>query len=766
MEKKIRIKNLDCAHCASELEEALGELEGVKSAQVSFVAQSVTIDAEGEAYEKALDLISHFEEVEIVREVEQIIRLKNLDCAACAAELEQIVSKIDGVSSVSVSFVDQKITLVATEEGYQRAVDAANDFEEVEVVTGDVPKKKFNLLEGHKKELILLIVGAAFFLAGLILALADGEWEYALTNLSATDIVSIVLLGVSYVVVGHPVIVKFVKSFRSIRGFFDENTLMTIASVGAFCLGEFTEGAAVMLLYQLGEFLQTIAVGSSRKSIADLMDLKSDFATLLTEEGQKIVTPEQLVAGDRVLVKAGEKIPADGVVVSGASELDLKSLNGEPVPKAVKEGDEVLSGSINVGGVLEISILRPYADSAVSKILDLVENSAARKAKPERFITRFARIYTPCIFAIALAVGLIIPSVLMLAGGEVGFADWIIRALKVLVISCPCALIISVPLSYFGGIGTCARYGILVKGSTHLDTLAKVAIAAFDKTGTLTEGRFEVTRVEGDERTLPLAAATEANSDHPIAKSLRSATPYKAEEAKEIPGKGMTAVIEGKTVLVGNGALMEENGIAYPAIESESTILYVAWDQTYLGCIFLDDKIKPEAREAIAALKKLGVSETVMLTGDRRARAKLVADAIGIDCVEAELLPDQKLAVAEGLKGKGTLLYAGDGINDAPVMTSADCAVSMGSLGSDAAIEASDVVLVSDALSSIPKAVKIAKRTRIIVVTNIVFSIAVKALFLVLGLWDLIPLWLAVFGDVGVMLIAVDNSLLTRLNVR
>lgn len=758
MEKKLKIRNLDCAACAAELQELLEKTEGVASAEVNYVAQSVRIVAEDEAAcARAIEAIAGFEEVEIVREVEQTIRLKNLDCAACAAELERIIAGKEGVERVSVSFVDQKIVLVASDEGYRNAVQAASSFEEVEVVTGEEEKKKTSLIAEHKKDFICLVIGLACFVPGAVLHFLEG---------TAAFILSIVFLAACYFVVGHPVIKKFFKSFRSIRGIFDENTLMTIASIGAFCLGEYVEGAAVMLLYQLGEFLQSIAVGSSRRSIVSLMELKSDYATLLLDGEQKTVSPEQLEVGDVILVKSGEKIPADGTVMSGESELDLKSLNGEAVPRPVGKGDEVLSGSINIGGALTVRVTRCYADSTVAKILELVENSASKKAKPEQFITKFARIYTPIVFGIALVVGLVVPGVLALAGQQPVFAEWVVRALKALVISCPCALVISVPLSYFGGIGACARYGILVKGSTYLDTLSQIEVAAFDKTGTLTRGDFSVVGVWGDERTLPIAAAVEALSEHPIAKSLRRETPYVAENAKEIPGKGLCAFIDGKIALVGNAELLHSYRIDFSERESVSTLLYVAYDGQYLGCIAIDDQVKEDAKEALDALKKLGVKETVMLTGDRKERAEIVAKEIGLDRVGAELLPDAKLNAAEELKRRGKLLYVGDGINDAPVMTVSDCAMSMGKLGSDAAIEASDVVLVSDALSSVPKAVRIAKRTRRIVTFNIVFSIAVKLVVLMLGLWDIVSLWLAVFADVGVMLIAVGIAMLSRAKVR
>ena len=633
----------------------------------------------------------------------------------------------------------------------------------MKVLDGDkaVPEK-----ETHFREIIEIAVSAVFFLAGFLLEhFASG---------AVAKIFRYGVFAAAYLIVGYPVLISTAKNIAKGK-VFDENFLMTVASVGAVCLGQLGEGVAVMLLYQIGELLQGIAVGSSRRSVSDLMDLKSESATLLENGEQRSVKPETLKIGDVVLVKAGEKVPADGVLMSENASLDTKSLTGESALKEVKNGGELLSGYINAGGVFEMKIVRAYEDSAVKKILDLVENSSSKKAAPEKFITKFARYYTPIVCIAAAALAVIIPLILGLAnGGGYGgyFRRWIGTALNFLVISCPCALIISVPLTYFSGIGSCARNGILVKGATYLDTAAKIRAVAFDKTGTLTEGNFAVCGVQtadgADEKeVLALAAAAEAGSSHPIAKAFKGIDcEYTAEDIREVAGPGISAVLNGKPLLVGNAALLKEKGISAPESDSPYTLIYVALGGKYLGRIEIGDRLRAEAKEAISELKALGIERTVMLTGDSRSRAEKVAGELGMSEVNAGLLPDEKLEKAESLKKDGALMYVGDGINDAPVMAVADCSVSMGKLGSAAAVEASDLVLVSDNLKAIPRGIRIARKTRKIVTENIVFSIAMKAAFMVLGVAGVMPLWLAVFADVGVMLLAVLNSLRMRMKIK
>ena len=693
-----------------------------------------------------------------------VLKIENLDCPVCAEALQSELQKIKGVVDVQVEYITQTITLsYENETALQKVIAKANKFEDVRVLDGGVPPTKRK--NAHTKAWLCIVIAALFFVGGTLLEyLARGTLAEALRY---------VLYALAYLSVGYPVLISTAKNLVKGR-VFDENFLMTVASVGAIALGEFGEGVLVMLLYQLGELLQSIAVGSSRNSVAELMELKSEYATVVVDGVQRSVPPEELSVGDVVLVKAGERVPADGILLSEIATLDVKSLTGEADLRMCKTGDELLSGSINAGGVYEMKITRPYKDSAVSRILDMVENASSGKAAPEKFIAKFARIYTPavCIFAVLLAVcaplcnGLIADNRLYFKN----VAAWIRSALTFLVISCPCALVISVPLTYFSGIGTCAKQGILVKGATYLDVVAKTRIAAFDKTGTLTEGNFTVCgvrlakhRPHSENELLSLVAAVESGSSHPIARAFASVPfVHSAENVSEHAGQGMSATVCGKNVLVGNETLLRSHGISVEKSKSIYTLVHIAENGKYLGAVEVGEKLREDAKTAIAALKEQGVFRSVMLTGDNAQRAQSIANEVGMDEVHAQLLPDKKLCKAQELKKTGTLLYVGDGINDAPVMMTADCAVSMGKLGSAAAIEASDMVLISDDLTALPKALRVAKKTRRIVLQNIIFSIAMKVVFMALGAGGILPLWLAVFADVGVMLLAVCNSFRVR----
>ncbi len=781
MNKVIKIEGLDCANCARELEEELQKLDGVNSVTVDFMAQKVVADCSDPSLQKIKDVCNNFEEVRVVedevrsaphkeRVYGEKIKIENLCCANCARELEEELNKIAGVEAC-VDFMNMRVVLNAdSPESRERAIYAISHFEDVKIVGG---REKRSVFAEHKKDIICLVAAVILFIPALVLDLTGVAWQSL-----AAQICTYCLYGLAYITVGHPVLVNTVKNLSKGR-IFDENFLMTVASIGAVVLGIFThegffEGVAVMLLYQLGELLQGIAVGASRSSIADLMDLKSNTATVIVDGEYRTVSPEELVAGDKILIKAGEKIPVDCKILKGETSIDLKSLNGEPLPAAAGVGDEILSGGINLTGAIEAEVIREYKNSAVAKILELVENSTAKKSKPEKFISKFAKYYTPAVCVAALLVAFAVPTAIYLftpALSWVGlFKEWVYNALTFLVISCPCALVISVPLTYFSGIGRCARSGILIKGSTCLDELALSTVAAFDKTGTITEGSFKVINYS-NEMALQLAAAAEKYSSHPIAAAFAAIpTDVFAENAEELAGRGIKCTVNGKTLLCGNEKLLSENGVAFPPANSVSTVVYVALDGTYLGVIEIDDGLKEGVKEAVSALKAGGITYTEMLTGDQRARAESVAKAAGLDGCVAGLLPDGKLARAGELKERGKLLYVGDGINDAPVMTCADCAVSMGKVGSDAAIEASDVVLVSDNISLIPKGRKIAKGTRRIVVQNIVGSLFVK---FGLMLCDIIlasliacgvsvspfPLIVSVVADVGVMLLAVLNAM-------
>lgn len=793
MNKVIKIRGLDCANCARELEEELVKIEGVISAHVDFMGERVYFEGEDDALGAVVNCCNNFEEVKVIdfpegdkqisdadsshncsqsgacapadgdkrAEEGRKIKIENLCCANCGRELEEILNGIEGVEA-TVDFMNMTIVLkTADTQCYEKAVYEISHFEDVRIVDGK--PAKVGLLKEHIKSIISIIVGGVFFIPALILDLLNLGF--------APDICAYVFYCVAYVAAGWQVILTTGKNLSKGR-IFDENFLMTIASLGAIGLGIATgdgymEGAAVMLLYQIGELLQSIAVGSSRRSISELMDLKSETATLLKDGGQVVVAPEDLKVGDTILIKAGEKVPVDCTITKGATSLDTKSLTGEAAPRDVQAGDEMLSGSININAVIEARVERAYENSAVSKILDLVENSTAKKAKSEKFITKFAKYYTPSVVIAAVLIATIVPTAICAAGGAFGwgvYSGWIYKALSLLVISCPCALVISVPLTYFGGIGRCAKSGILVKGSTSLDSLAAAKIAAFDKTGTLTEGSFAVADFSS-ERALKLAACAEKYSSHPIAAAFTAvATEYEAADAEEIAGRGVRCTVDGKILLCGNAAFLEEAGVDFTPTESVSTLVYVALDGQYVGVIEIDDRIKEDAPQAIAQLKKQGVERTVMLTGDSEARAASVAGKVGVDEYKAALLPDGKLDEAAKLKESGALIYVGDGINDAPVMTVADCAVSMGKVGSDAAIEASDIVLVSDNLSILPEAKKVAKRTRSIVFQNIIGSLIVKFGIMALDVAiATFPMIIAIFADVGVMLLAVLNALRTKL---
>lgn len=581
----------------------------------------------------------------------------------------------------------------------------------------------------------------------------------------------IVLYLVPYFVIGYDILWKALKGIKN-RQVFDENFLMAVATVGALCLQDFKEGVAVMLFYQIGELFQSVAVGKSRKNIAALMDIRPDYANLMVDGKQEQVDPDDVEVGTEIVVDPGEKVPIDGVIVEGNTTLNTGALTGESVPRDAKPGDDVISGCINMSGRITVRTTKAFGESTVSKILDLVENSAMKKSKSENFITKFARYYTPAVCYSALALAVLPPLIRLLAGHPAMWAEWITRALTFLVISCPCALVISIPLSFFGGIGCASKNGILVKGSNYLEALADTKYIVCDKTGTLTKGVFQVTGVYPapgvDKKVLlGLAAYAESGSHHPISQSLKDAygQPLKGERVsaiQEIAGHGVQALVDGHPVAVGNAKLMEKIGAALPGARTDGTTVYVAADGKYIGCIVISDVVKPTAKAAMAALKENGVKMTVMLTGDAKAAADRVAAEIGMDRVESELLPGDKVAQVEKLlaeKGpKENLAFVGDGINDAPVLSRADVGIAMGALGSDAAIEAADVVLMDDDPSKIALAMKISRHTLQIVWQNIVFALAVKAVCLVLGALGIAGMWLAIFADVGVMVLAVLNA--------
>ena len=581
---------------------------------------------------------------------------------------------------------------------------------------------------------------------------------------------------VPYLIISYDILKKAFKGIVN-RQVFDENFLMAVASLGAVALavyenGSYKEAVAVMLFYQIGELFQSYAVGKSRRSIAGLMDIRPDYANLELDGNIEQVSPDTVEVGSVIIVSAGEKIPIDGVLVEGSTTLDTSALTGESLPRSVSVGDEVISGCINLSGTVKIRTTKEFGNSTVSKILELVENASSKKSRSESFITRFARYYTPAVCIGAVALALIPPVVSLALGNPSNWITWIYRALTFLVISCPCALVISVPLSFFAGIGGASREGILVKGSTYIETLSKVSIAVFDKTGTLTKGSFCVTNINPvdiePERLIELSAYAEAYSSHPISKSIKQAYGKdidfaRIDDVKEISGKGVTAIVDGKHVGAGNGKLMDELCVSYTPCNDVGTVVYVAVDGVYKGSVTIADEPKKTSKQAIAELKKIGVKNTVMLTGDADAVAKDVANRLGIDEVHSELLPSDKLAIVEQmLKKKDSrerLAFVGDGVNDAPVLSGADVGIAMGGLGSDAAIEAADVVLMDDDPLKLVKAIRLSSRCMRIVKENIIFALGIKALCLVLGAVGIANMWLAIFADVGVMVIAVVNAI-------
>lgn len=611
----------------------------------------------------------------------------------------------------------------------------------------------------QKKMLIRIIIAAVLIVAFSLLP-AEGYLRFG-------------LFMIPYLVIGYDILKKAFKGILN-KQVFDENFLMAVATVGAILLGDYSEGVAVMLFYQIGELFQSYAVGKSRRNISELMDIRPDYANIEKDGALEQVDPDEVEIGTIIVVQPGEKVPIDGVITEGTSTLNTSALTGESLPRDAKAGDEVISGCINMTGLLKIRTTKEFGESTVSKILELVENSSSRKSRSENFISKFAKYYTPAVCYGALALALIPPVVLLIMGKPAMWGDWIYRALTFLVISCPCALVISIPLSFFAGIGGASNQGILVKGSNYLETLAQTKYVVFDKTGTMTQGVFEVSGIHHneipDEKLLEYAALAECSSSHPISKSLQKAygkpiDRNRASDIEEISGNGVIAKVDGVSVAAGNTKLMNRLGIAYQDCHHVGTVVHMAIDGKYAGHILISDIIKPHAKEAIAELKKAGISKTIMLTGDSKRVADQVAGELGIQEVYSELLPADKVSRVEELLNqkseKDKLAFVGDGINDAPVLSRADIGIAMGALGSDAAIEAADIVLMDDDPLKISKAIKIARKCIRIVYENIYFAIGIKILCLILGALGIANMWVAIFADVGVMILAVLNAIRT-----
>lgn len=690
------------------------------------------------------------------------LKLEGLDCANCASKIECEVNELSGVRA-SMNFINKTLTLET-----ESAIDIQNTIDQVKTIVHkhepdvSVKEKESGKENGEdenednrKTQIIKLIIGGALFAVGMIFNFQN--WlEFA------------IFLS-SYIVVGGGVLLRAVKGIA--RGqVFSEHFLMSVATIGAFLIGEYAEGVAVMLFYMIGEMFQDMAVDHSRKSISSLMDIRPDYANLKVGDKLKKVSPEDVNIGDLIIIKPGEKIPLDGNVIEGISMVDTSALTGESLPRELEPGKAALSGFINKNGVLTVAVTKGFEDSTVSKILDLVENASSRKAPTEQFITKFARYYTPVVVVSALALAIIPP--LVIPGALL--SDWVYRALVFLVVSCPCALVISIPLGFFGGIGGASKKGILIKGSNYLEALNNVETVVFDKTGTLTKGVFKVTQLNPqknytEEQILEYAAYAESYSNHPIALSIISAYRKEIDESRinnyqEKAGNGIQATINGNEVVVGNKRMMENENISCENdIDTTGTVVHIAVNQRYAGNIVISDEIKDDSAQALKEIKSLGIKKTVMLTGDLKIVGEKIGNQLGLDEVYSELLPGDKVEKFEWLESKkspkGKLMFVGDGINDAPVLARADIGVAMGGMGSDAAIEAADIVIMTDEPSKIASAFRIAKRTRVIVFENIIFALGVKGIFLVLGALGLASMWEAVFADVGVALIAIFNAL-------
>ncbi len=781
--RELRIEGLDCAHCSSKIEEKVSELNNVKTASLNFMTKTLTIETENaEAMEAVLDqareVIGRIEpmvrisEKSIDKAEKKVLLLMGLCCGNCAAKIEHETKNLAGVKHASVDFINRKLVIEAANKREMATIveEAKKIIQRIEpsvkIVIEEDRKSRSKDEEARleaeemrvetarrKVKTLRLSLGIVLFAAAVFLEMS--YW------------VEFGLYLAAYLLIGYEVLLSSARNI--VRGqMFDENLLMSIATIGAFSIGAFSEGVAVMLFYEIGEHFQGVAVNRSRKSIKALLNIRPDFANLKLGEDTRRVSPEDVTVGELIVVKPGERVPLDGVVIEGQSMVDTSALTGESLPRDVKAGSEVLSGSINKNGVLVVEVTKEFGESTVSKILDLVQNASSKKAPTEQFITKFARYYTPAVVAIAAALAVIPP---LVVPGAV-FSDWLYRALVFLVVSCPCALVISIPLGFFGGIGAASKAGILIKGSNYLEALNNAEIVVFDKTGTLTKGVFNVTEIQpvgmSREALLEYAAYAECYSSHPIATSILKA--YGSEIPKgdiesydEISGYGIKVKINGKTVLAGNLRLMNREGIVAVSPDSAGSVVYVAVDGAYAGHIIISDELKEDAARGIQQLKAAGIRKIVMLTGDVESVGQRVGKQLGLDAVYSELLPDQKVERLEALEGdksaKGKLVFVGDGINDAPVLARADIGIAMGGLGSDAAIEAADIVIMTDEPSKIVTAIRIAKRTRTIVVQNIVMALVIKGIVLALGAGGMATMWEAVFADVGVAIAAILNAM-------
>lgn len=757
------IENLDCAHCTPTIERALALEPGVKEARLNFMAKKLTIESEQDQkapFWNNLEQVARSASPGLVlhsrsEKTSRSWRVEGLDCASCADTIERSVARMDGVASVSLDFMRKRLIVKSGEakgeQFWDRIAAVAQEAEPtVGLFSEEVQETKRSSPWFHFG-LVKLIVSFVLLLVGLFVG---------------NPLLAKICIGASYLVSGHDVLLKAGKNILKGR-VFDENFLMSIASLGAMAIGQFSEGAAVMLFYQTGEFFQKAAVDTSRRSIAETMNLKSEFARLVSEDDTlHKLSPEEVAVGSTVRILNGEKFPLDGKLIQGSTSIDTKSLTGESLPRFVEAGDEVLSGSVNLGSVVDILVTKAFSESTVSKIMTLIEDASSHKAPTEQFITRFARYYTPIVVALAALIA-IIPTLVV---GD--FTLWLYRALVFLVISCPCALVISVPLAYFAGIGKSARHGLLVKGGNYLEALSRLDTIVFDKTGTLTKGDFSVVGVSLGEETpfteaeaSRLVAILEKSSNHPIARALSSFGgadgSVHASEVTELSGRGMVGKVESKALVAGNALLMEERGIGLPPLgDLDDSSVLLAIDGQYVGRFAIEDTLKQGSKEAVRQLKELGIRKTVMLSGDSAQVAEKIARKIGLDEFQGGLLPSQKVEAFSKIEGQSEhTAFVGDGINDAPTLARAKVGIAMGRGGSDAAIEAADVVIMTDDILAVPRVLRIAKKTKRVVVQNISFALGVKLITLVLGALGIATMWWAVFADVGVAFLAILNSL-------
>ncbi|MGL4739562.1 MAG: heavy metal translocating P-type ATPase [Sarcina sp.] len=785
-EMKIFLDDLNCAGCAGKIEEKTNKLPEVKEAVLNFSTKVMVVDLnnaneDDAVYQKVKDIVFKLEpDVGVRYEKEGSstnfkLELRDLDCAGCAGKIEEKTNALGDVKSATLNFAVKSLVVDVTDsskvdkvkqeirdivfklEPDVKVLDTVEENYEEEIDVEAIKEKKV------KVESNLTTYNIVRFAIGVILFIIAQVMSYK----GIEPVVGDGIFIVSYIVLGYPTVWKAIKNITRAKNIFDENFLMTIASIGAFLIGEHPEAVAVIMFYEIGEMFQSYAVNNSRQSISSLMDIKPDFARVIRNDEEKTVSPYGVKVGEIISVRPGERIPLDGIVIEGSGSIDTSALTGESVPRSIKNSDEVLAGCINLNGVIKLKVINDFKESTLAKILELVENAGNKKAPTEKFVTKFSRYYTPAVVGIAAFLAIVPP--LVLQGAT--FKDWVERALVFLVVSCPCALVVSIPLGFFGGIGAASKNGVLIKGGNYLEALNSVKTVVFDKTGTLTEGKFEVLAINPinmtEDELLNIAAHSEYFSNHPIAKSVLNkfkGTVRKdaINEYTEIAGRGISLNLDGEAVLAGNSKLMNENNIEFNEVQGIGTIIHFAVNKVYIGSILIGDKIKSDSKEAISRLKKLGI-KTVMLTGDNKKVGEAVAKELGLDEVHAELLPQNKVEKLEVLMNKkhekDNVVFVGDGINDAPVLARADIGIAMGGVGSDAAIEAADVVIMQDEPSKIEEAIKIAKRTRKIVWQNIVFALGIKVIVLILAAGGEATMWEAVFADVGVAILAVLNSM-------